>query len=284
MHELFIISYPGCCVTTGKPLICPSRDVDQLTANFINDIHSRMPSLCGQQITFSKKPLTVLNVLQPVPLLSNGTQYPNTKPALVSRPYTKPVLGKPNLPPIIRADHSQMVPDGNKTTMPHQSCTTDAAVPSYNPHSSSSAIQSMDSNQSVLLNKQPSTIVPNFKPIGKPHNNGGLSSSTNNPSFSLNKQPNTIVPSFKSKPHHNGVSSSSTSSVNKRPALSSLSNSLPISKRVCNNERLVTNSHLVPSMEDENDFNNSSTWSNTTFEHTPSSNTKVLYAIWVRIK
>ena len=245
--------------------MCPSRDVDQLTANFINDIHNRMPSLCGQQITFSKKPLTVSNVLQPVTRI--GPQ-PNTKPVLVSRPGIKPVLGRPNLPPIIRGHtQSQTVPDG-RNAIPQPLC-NDTAVPSYSPHNSI--------NSSSML---PATIIHD-------------SNETIVPSVELNKpQTNTIIPSFnsvsKTNSHRNGVVSSiGNSSIattiptsNKRPVPSSLASSLPASKRVCNNgiKRSVSNSHLVPSLEDDNDFENSSTWSNTSFELSSAINTtKVLY-------
>ena len=100
-YIVFIIcyhcSYPGCCVTHGQPFVCPSRYVDEITNSFIADIHTRMPSFCGQQIKFSDKALTPLAILQPVPYIQ---AQPNTKPAPVRPRITTgiPVLGKPNIP------------------------------------------------------------------------------------------------------------------------------------------------------------------------------------------
>ena len=70
-------SYPGCCVATGTPVVCPARDADHVTTSFINDIHSRMPSLCGDRVVYSSRPLIPINALQTVPQL---TARPNTNP------------------------------------------------------------------------------------------------------------------------------------------------------------------------------------------------------------
>lgn len=103
-----LYSYPGCCVTTSRPIVCPSKDTDQLTTCFINDIHSRLPSLCGQQIKYSKKPVISSNTLLPVQQIR---AHPNTKP-LSDGPSTNIsiTLGKPNLQPL-RRNLSQVVPN-----------------------------------------------------------------------------------------------------------------------------------------------------------------------------
>ena len=50
-------SYPSCCVTHGPPITCSSRHSLPTAESFINDIHSRMPTLCGEPIRYSNKPL-----------------------------------------------------------------------------------------------------------------------------------------------------------------------------------------------------------------------------------
>ncbi len=58
-------------------MVCPARDADHVTTSFINDIHSRMPSLCGERVVYSSRPLVPINALQTVPQL---TARPNTMP------------------------------------------------------------------------------------------------------------------------------------------------------------------------------------------------------------
>lgn len=50
---LFTYSYPGCCVLKAPPLVYQDRDTHVTTAAFIADLHSRMPSICGEKTTFS---------------------------------------------------------------------------------------------------------------------------------------------------------------------------------------------------------------------------------------
>ena len=72
-------SYPGCCVLKCPPTASSSRDSRAVATSFITDLHSRMPSLCGETIRYSGKALT------PCPSLStaalSGAAYPNLRPA-----------------------------------------------------------------------------------------------------------------------------------------------------------------------------------------------------------
>ena len=58
-------SYPACCVLKCSPLVYPERDTHLITAAFISDIHSRMPSICGQKVTFSTTSFHTTSELNP---------------------------------------------------------------------------------------------------------------------------------------------------------------------------------------------------------------------------
>lgn len=77
---LCFCSYPGCCVLKSPPLVSSSRDSRSVQSSFIADLHSRMPTLCGDAIRYSNKALTPFSNLQTAALSSN---YPNIKVASI---------------------------------------------------------------------------------------------------------------------------------------------------------------------------------------------------------
>ena len=220
----------------------------------MNDVHGRMPSICGQQIKFTNKPLTPLTVLQTVPQIGN---MPNTRPAPVVRPSLhyggKPVHGRPNYP--FQQEPPQLVPGGARLTGSHVEGVV-PCNPAYHTSSSSCTTPSKGSNSRQpteprngigdrsLLKHGISNTPSSF--IHQPH------SSTTAQSHS-----GTMVPTFKSttKPSSNktpppslkaGILNVQTAggseSNTKRPSSSSLTKLQPPSKRICNDKNRPTSS------------------------------------------
>ena len=80
-------SYPGCCVLKGPPIVSSSRDTGSVAGTFIADVHTRMPTLCGEAIRYSSKALTPSTLLQSA---TRPLSYPNVRPALPTRPASMP--------------------------------------------------------------------------------------------------------------------------------------------------------------------------------------------------
>ena len=196
-------SYPGCCVTHGQPFVCPSRYVDEITNSFIADIHTRMPSFCGQQIKFSDKALTPLAILQPVPYIQ---AQPNTKPAPVRPRITTgiPVLGKPNIPsmsqlynkPAQEVPVSDTVLLGDSTNIVSGMSLTNSMA-THQSKSAGSIVPIFKSNFNSLKKVPVNSVAKNYKQISctKRHNTKMLKtqSSSKRPCLSAQIQ-NTSTP------------------------------------------------------------------------------------------
>ena len=222
---MFYYSYPGCCVTTGRPVVCLSKDSDLITANLINDIHSRMPSLCGERIQFSKKPLAPSTVLHTVPTVLPGSTHPNTRPIVIATPRKSLLLGRPNLPSLKGESSSQMVPNGKEPVAPPLPTPDDALVPSYTPLPGSSKLPTNSS--AALLVEGRASSDSDHTIVSK------TSSSSNKKMRDMSS---------------NGVAKG------KRLAPSSLMKSLPTVKRVCPaNGTGNSTARVVPSLGDINE-------------------------------
>ena len=82
----------------AHPTSYPSREADAVTAAFIDDIHSRLPALCGTALRYSSKAFTPTVGLQPVTAigvettsravnLKPGTRLPKPTPKINLRYY-----------------------------------------------------------------------------------------------------------------------------------------------------------------------------------------------------
>ena len=78
-------SYPGCCVIKGRPLVIPSNCVHESGETFINDIHTRVPTICGMATRYiTNYPLGLVNQLMNPAVM----RYPaNTRPAVAMTNY-----------------------------------------------------------------------------------------------------------------------------------------------------------------------------------------------------
>ena len=81
-------------------MVIPSQSActNNVATALINDIHARMPSICGFQLRFSQNILTPLTVLQPSHSLSSDVRS-NTTPHLnkpISQPLNKICLNHPS--------------------------------------------------------------------------------------------------------------------------------------------------------------------------------------------
>lgn len=79
-------SYPACCVLKGPPLVYPDRDTHITTSSFIADLHSRIPSICGEKISFSSNAYNVANALHPASCSDTGMQQLGACSPSVSNP------------------------------------------------------------------------------------------------------------------------------------------------------------------------------------------------------
>lgn len=96
---IFVYSYPGCCVAKSPPVIAPSRNSDAIALLFVNDLHNRMPYVCGSNITYSSKPV--------IPFAS--LQSAHNVPSLLN---IRPVPVKPTLQVLSKVHVSMTIPLG----------------------------------------------------------------------------------------------------------------------------------------------------------------------------
>ena len=77
----------------------PFHDKNEINESFINDVHSRIPILCGNRVQYKTMPLSLTTTLTSSSVTS-ATLPPNTKPVAIAMKKGPVMLGLPNLPPI----------------------------------------------------------------------------------------------------------------------------------------------------------------------------------------
>lgn len=77
----------------------PFHDKNEINESFINDVHSRIPTLCGNRVQYKTMPLSLTTTLTSSSVTS-ATLPPNTKPVAIAMKKGPVMLGLPNLPPI----------------------------------------------------------------------------------------------------------------------------------------------------------------------------------------
>ena len=77
----------------------PFHDKNEINESFINDVHSRIPTLCGNRVQYKTMPLSLTTTLTSSSVTS-ATLPPNTKPVAIVMKKGPVMLGLPNLPPI----------------------------------------------------------------------------------------------------------------------------------------------------------------------------------------
>lgn len=118
----------------------PSRDTDAVAAAFMTDIHARMPSICGEPVSFSSKALV------PFARLSSAGSlrpHPNVRPAAPVKSANSQLLGL------------RRVPVGSASIARPQMRPADSMYPSSDPTTSSTHCQTLQQSQ----------LVPKSKPL-----------------------------------------------------------------------------------------------------------------------
>lgn len=75
------------------PTVCSSRDSRAVASSFITDLHSRIPTLCGEAIRYSNKALTPYTHLHSA--ATSNTTYPNVRPAPIASCHYTSNTGRP---------------------------------------------------------------------------------------------------------------------------------------------------------------------------------------------
>ena len=184
------------------PLACPSRDSDAVASAFIEDLHSRMPSVCGEMVKFSSKALAPLAELNSATEhqksgQSNAKPFPravsvfgvrNTLQRSVMLP-AQTTKGKSHFVKAVNSsnssssfgwfqkDSSQIVPISDPLPLPRCPQHSSTAVLKTNEEgrivpvfrSTSNSTQSVPRKPTPQTQQRGPAIVPSFKATNIPH-------------------------------------------------------------------------------------------------------------------
>ncbi|CAH1778773.1 unnamed protein product [Owenia fusiformis] len=116
------LTYPGCCIRTRNMLTFPRTNPQPIIADFLSDLRSKLPSVCGEKLLFNPKPQ------YPQATLLEASDAESCKKTLLTElpPHGTAIGYRPTtttpMAPVFKAKPplgAQSLPPGNVSTMSH---------------------------------------------------------------------------------------------------------------------------------------------------------------------